>query len=387
MLAERLKLIRQARGLSLDELSEAMGRAVSKQAISKYERGDDFPSPRVLLSLADALGVPSNRLIEDSRLVVEPLFYRKKSRLGVKEGERLTALLSCHLNDVVRIRRLVTPEESLDLPIRSMRVASMEDVEGKAIQLREEWSLGEDPLGTVVDVLEDHGVSVCMCEADGDFDGLSAIAQNSVGETVGAAVLCRDGLTLERQRLNLAHELAHLVLDPTDGIDEEAAAWRFAGAFMAPRDRLVADVGRQRYSISFEEMGLLKRRYGMSIQALLMRLHDLGVLSAEAKRQAFIQMNRLGMRRREPGDTSELETPQWFRRTVFRAISEGLLASSEASELLGETIQAVEPKRNQFVHLLASLHPDERTPYLSSIIDHEELDEEWLGANLGGVIE
>lgn len=387
MLAERLKLIRQARGLSLDELSEAMGRLVSKQAISKYEKGDDFPSARVLLALAGALGVASNRLIEETQVVVEPLFYRKKSRLGAKERERLTALLSCHLEDVVRVRQLVCPGDSLELPIRSLPVACLEDAEAQAIHLREAWSLGDDPLGTVVDVLEDHGVSVCMCNADGDFDGLSAIARSSDGATCGAAVLCRDRLTRERQRLNLAHELAHVVLSPSDAVDEEAVAWRFAGAFVAPRDRLLGDVGQPRRSISFEELLMLKRRYGMSIQALLMRLHDLGVLSDEAKKQAFIQMSKLRMRQQEPGDTLELETPQWFRRTVLRAVSEGLLGSHEASELLGEDVRPLEPRRNQFVHLIAALSPEERTPYLDSITDDEELDSQWLGADLGGVIE
>lgn len=387
MFADRLRLIRQARGLSLDALSEAMGRRVTKQAISKYENGDDFPSPGVLLALAGALGVAANHLIEESHVKVEPLFYRKKSNLGGKERERLTAMLSCYLEEAVRIRQLVNPAEVLDLPIRGLPVSNLEDAEAQAAQLRKEWSLGDEPLGTAVDVLEDHGVTVCLCEADGSFDGLSAIARDGEGAPCGAAVLCRTGLTRERQRLNLAHELAHIVLKPSSHTDEEAAAWRFAGAFTAPRERLLADVGQSRRSVSIEELTLLKRRYGMSIQALLMRLHDLGVLSDEAKRQAFIQISQMGMRQREPGDTAELESPQWFRRTVLRAVSEGLLGSGEASRLLGEEVKAQAPKRNQFIHLIASLPPEERAAHLEFIGAAKEDDQEWLDASLDEVPE
>jgi len=383
MLAERLKLVRQARGWSLDELSQAMDRLVSKQAISKYENGEDTPSPRVLVALANALGVRADRLLDDDGVEVETLFYRRKSKLGAKEQARLTALLSTHLLDAVRLRRLVSPGECFELPIRSLPVKTFEDPETHAEELRRQWNLGEEPLSTVTDVLEEHGVSVCMSPADGDFDGLSAVARNLEGEACGAAVMCRDGLTRERQRLNLAHELGHVLLDPSDEGFEESAAWRFAGAFLAPKDRLLEDVGHRRRSISFDELLLLKRRYGMSIQALLMRLKDLHVLSEEATKQAFVQMSRLKMRVNEPGDTLHLESPQWFRRTVLRAVSEGLLDSLEATELLGEEVRPSEPKRNQFVHLLASMSPEEREPYLDSIGPDDSLDEDWLEADLG----
>ena len=41
----------------------------------------------------------------------------------------------------------------------------------------------------------------------------------------------------ERQRFTLAHELGHLMLEGrlADGLDEEKACNRFAGAFLAPR--------------------------------------------------------------------------------------------------------------------------------------------------------
>jgi len=39
MVGERLRLLRQARAMSQDDLAAKLGGIVSKQAISKYERG------------------------------------------------------------------------------------------------------------------------------------------------------------------------------------------------------------------------------------------------------------------------------------------------------------------------------------------------------------
>lgn len=55
LFGKRLKLARQKEGLSLDELVNKIDKKVSKQALSKYERGEMMPSSDVLGLLIDAL--------------------------------------------------------------------------------------------------------------------------------------------------------------------------------------------------------------------------------------------------------------------------------------------------------------------------------------------
>jgi transcriptional regulator with XRE-family HTH domain len=55
MFPKRLKLARQASGLSIRKLGELCG--VSGQAIHKYEMGATYPRSTVLVSLSRALGV------------------------------------------------------------------------------------------------------------------------------------------------------------------------------------------------------------------------------------------------------------------------------------------------------------------------------------------
>ena len=50
MIGMRLKLARASSGLSLRDLAERMGNVVSAQAIGKYERNEDMPGSRALMS-------------------------------------------------------------------------------------------------------------------------------------------------------------------------------------------------------------------------------------------------------------------------------------------------------------------------------------------------
>ena len=60
---QRLKMLRLARGLSLDDLAEAAGAVVSARMLSRYERGLSTPAPRIALGLARALDVSASRLL------------------------------------------------------------------------------------------------------------------------------------------------------------------------------------------------------------------------------------------------------------------------------------------------------------------------------------
>jgi len=79
MRAARLKALRQARGFTLDQLSDAMGGLVTKQALSKYERGMSAPSPRVLVALAKALRVKAIDLAIEPATEVRILAFRKRA--------------------------------------------------------------------------------------------------------------------------------------------------------------------------------------------------------------------------------------------------------------------------------------------------------------------
>ena len=337
MIAERLKQIRLARGYSLDALVNEMGGLVTKQAISKYETGKAQPTPTVLKALAKALKVKAAELLRLPQIQVELIAYRKGAGLRKKEQTQVENLVERVLEERVRLQDMTGETEGADIPVQKLRITSIEDAEKAAITLRERWKLGDAPIANVVGTLEDHLVHVIEIDANEKFDGISAILNDQRGKSRGAAVVTRCNVSGERQRMNLAHELGHIVMDVPETVDEEKAAFRFAGAFLAPAEALQREVGLKRGFVQGEELVMLKLKYGLSVQALLYRLQALGIIGPAHYRQWCIAINKQGYRKQEPYEL-ESEQPQWLRRTVLRALSEGLLHRADAERLLGEEL-------------------------------------------------
>ncbi|MBI4287621.1 MAG: helix-turn-helix domain-containing protein [Chloroflexi bacterium] len=343
MISQRLKRLRLARGLSLEALAAELGGIITKQALSKYEQGKAKPSPAVLTMLASTLGVKAAHLWRDPSIRVEFIAYRKGSGLLKREQERVKSLVTEVLEERIRLQALSYPSEGIGLQVQEIPVNTVEDAEHAAESLRIQWDLGIDSVASVTSVLEDHLVHVLEVEAGEKFDGISAVAYSEDGQRVAAAVVTRRGLPGERQRLNLAHELGHLVLNVAEDADEEQAAFRFAGAFLAPAKAVYRAAGRRRSLIGSEELLLLKQRFGLSLQAGLYRLRDLGVITESYYRQWCMDVNRLGWRRHEPLELPP-EQPQWLQERVLRSLAEGLVAQEEAERLLGKQTGAKAPR-------------------------------------------
>jgi transcriptional regulator with XRE-family HTH domain len=78
---DRVKQVRLARGLPLDELANAMAGIVTKQALSKTERGLSMPGPSVLNRFAEALHVKAMHFWAEARATVRFIAYRRHSAL------------------------------------------------------------------------------------------------------------------------------------------------------------------------------------------------------------------------------------------------------------------------------------------------------------------
>jgi len=337
----RLRRLRQSRGLSLEALAAEMGGIVTKQALSKYETGKATPGPLIITRLARAFGVKAIHLSEEPTVIVEFPGYRKRTGLAKKERSRIEGLVTREMEKRVRLQTLLGVDGGT-IPVQAYRVRTLEGAEKAAVTLREAWDLGMDPIANLVETLESHRVHVVVVEAPTTFDGVSAIARDSSGTVVAAGAVTRDSTGGERQRLNLAHELGHLVLAIATDLNEEEVAFRFAGALLAPAATIRQEIGSRRSFLQLEEIQYLRGRYGMSMQAIVRRLHDLDIISATTYKWWCIEFSRQGWRKQEPGE-SLAERPHWFRRAVLRALSEGLMAMSEARDLMRDDVEAELP--------------------------------------------
>ena len=338
MLGERLKRFRLARGMSLDDLEAAIDGFVSKQALSKYERGKMQPKAMALNRIAAALGVKSAQLWGEPTCHVEWIAYRKYTRMGKKEQEQLQGFIAEVLEKRVLLQERIGEPSSFDLPIQDLPVSKLDDTEQAALTLRQQWNLGIDPIANLVSVLEDYFIHIIEVDASESFDGISAVVQDNDKSVLAAAIATRQGISGDRHRFNMAHELGHLTLKLSKGIDAEKAAFRFGAAFLAPAEQLYREVGEKRSHIQLEELLYLKRRYGMSIQAILFRLKDLRVITASYHKRWCMDINKLGWKKQEPVEIPP-EKPERFYQQVLRAISEGLIGEQEAEQLFNDILE------------------------------------------------
>ncbi len=389
MLSQRLKQVRSAQGLSLDALAHELGGMVTKQSLSKYEKGLAEPSPRVLNQLAKVLGVKAAYLYSEPAVSISFVAYRKTSRLSRKAQLRMESQISQHLEACVRLQQIIDPAGRADVPIQAFEVESLEDTETAAQALRHRWNMGIDPIASVVGVLEEHHIYALDVDGEEGFDGISAMAHEGE-DLIAAATVTRRGIAGERQRLNLVHELGHLMLRIADGVDEEKAAFRFGAAFIAPAELLYREIGQRRTSVSLAEMLLLKRRFGLSLQALVYRLRDLGIINATHAKQWWMAINQRGWKQREPGELPA-EDVTWLRQSVMRAVSEDLITLSHAEELLKEPIHTDSSaglgSRRAFMLLPLSERQRLMAEQAERFADEYEADPEWREWQGGDILD
>ncbi|ESY01400.1 XRE family transcriptional regulator [Mesorhizobium sp. LNJC405B00] len=347
MIGKRLKTARAALSLSLRELSAVMEAMVSPQAIGKYERDEDMPSSRVLGALAEALQTSVDYLLSGEMMSLEGVEFRRRTKSSKEETSieaRTIHLLERYLavEELLKLRSLDW-EKPRGAPFPT---ADVRDAEDAARSVREDWGLGIDPIPRLAELLEERGIKVLSLPLT-DIDGLAAKVMRKDREAARVIVIRRDTWS-ERKRFSLAHELGHMVMNPTAGVDPEKAAHRFAGAFLIPADALRAEMGSQRSSISIGELAALKRRYGVSIQAIAYRCRDLAIINAATLSSLYTAFTERGWRSapfEEPERIPfDYEEPHRLERLCLRALTEGVVGQSRAAELLGISLTELDSR-------------------------------------------
>ena len=337
MLGSRIKQARLMRGFTLASLADRIG--ITAQAVGKYEKELATPRTETLMRLAHALDVtPEFLLRAPSPVEIQPVF-RKQRKTSAKQDKALVMWIKDWLERYLQLENAL----SLDVCSNALpdgfpkKVASSDDIEEAATVLREEWKLGEDPIANLISILEDR--SFLMGEiANGS--GFEACTFEISSDGDRRAIAIRKNIPGDRQRLSIAHEIGHLALTVGPELDEEKAAFRFAAAFLVPKDVALRELRHRRSTLGDLTLLSLKHEYGMSMQAWIHRACDLEVISPSKYMDLNIEFGRRGWRRQEPGPQIESEHPRRFDHLVLWGVEENLITRSRASELLNEPFEA-----------------------------------------------
>lgn len=310
-----VSLVREARGWNQGELAAAAG--LSQGFLSKVESGVQDLRDAKLIDVATVLDCPPMLLINDAPirgLEVTCLHHRKRSsRINAISKKQIEA--TSHLVRVSVEGLLADVDLYTDLPLPRPGEFGADGPAAIASTLREYWGVEAGPLPNLIELLERAGVLIHVRQ-------LGTAAQDAVSSWPPSGkpvLLVNSGLSGDRQRFTIAHELGHLLMHTVPGEDQEREANQFAGEFLAPAADIADDLAGLTTS-DFPKLIELKQKWGLSIAALIQRAKDIDAISDRQFREFHVRLNRLGWKRVEPG-TLEREEPALLDKIVEAHLS------------------------------------------------------------------
>lgn len=330
--ANRLSIARKMAGFSLQGLADQLEGKVTKQAISKYEKGQMTPSGDVLIAIANALGVTVDFLCNEPDVQVEldQIEYRKRARFSKNQQRAIESKTIEFLERYAELEECTLSSKSFEVSLSSGKIDTEEQIEVAAQEFRSKLGLGQGPIFGVLELLEEHGVKVLEVEAPDSFDGMNAKA---LGNPV---VVLNRTFPVERKRFSALHEIAHYLLDFGPQFSEkdiEKLCHRFAGAVLIPAAKLRQEISSHRSQLSLNELVMLKEYWGISIKAILVRARDLKIITQSECVSELKGYNAKGYNQNEPGSYPVNERAIRFNQLLFRAITEDVISLNYAATL------------------------------------------------------
>ena len=302
-------------------------------ALSKYERDEMTPSSAVIVRLTVALQRRLDYFLRPAQVVISEPTYRRRATMSKKDEAAVRAQVEEWVDRYLALEYLVGDSPEFSLEGVDGAIATVDDAERVAEELREAWNLGFDPIENLADVLELRGVRVGCIDGSPKFDALTFLINDNV-----PVIVVKRGVAGDRERFSMAHELGHLALHPDRNVDAEVAATRFAEAFLAPRAMVLLELGPPRQTLSLPELQALKCKYGLSMRAWIYRASHVGIIDARTTRRLHVLFSKRGWNKAEPGFQVAFDEPRRLRSLALRAVAEAIVSTERAEELCGEAL-------------------------------------------------
>jgi len=333
-IGNRIKSARMLAGLSLRELSDVLNGIVSHNAISKYEKGEMMPDSKVLIALSQALDVKTDYFLKTQTVEISNIEFRKKSSLTVKKTNSIKENIKDNIERYIELETFLNVQNAFVNPIKDLVIHNAEEVEQAVEQVLEQWNLGINALPNVIEILEDNDIKVVEIDADEKFDGLSGWANKNI-----PVIVVNKNFTVERKRFTALHELGHLLLNINNETfthqEIERFCHQFAGAMLLPKETLLYELGERRNSVSLNELIYIKESYGISIQAIMARAKNLGIISNDQFVRFRMWVNSNPNHKNEIGfgEYKGVENSSRFKQLLYRATAEEIISMSKAASL------------------------------------------------------
>ena len=346
----RLSAALHRRGMTQREIADHCG--VTSQYISMFERGEKEPPAEMINKIASVLRFPEQFFFGSpvELIPVSAVSFRAKRSMtsstrdqGIGTSAIAVGVVNVDLETRFRLPKADVPDLSEHTP------------EEAAAILRARWQLGYDPIQNMVHLLEARGVRVYWIHNNSPSldafmfwrDTKPFVMLNSL-KTAG-----------DRARFDAAHELGHLILHRhTKSLDAkkvEDEANKFASAFLLPRETF------ERECPDHPELSLLyqlKRKWKVSVSAMVMRGAQLGIFTEWQTRQAFQLLNTSGERLREKVPVAREQSK--LHPMVFDALEKNAITPATYAQMLAlevDELKEIMPVANEYLKTEAVTPP------------------------------
>ncbi|QZE15138.1 XRE family transcriptional regulator [Halosquirtibacter laminarini] len=331
--SKRLKNARIKQNLSLDKLSDSMDKIVSKNALSKYEKGEMLPNSNVLIKLSNILEVSIDYFFRPFEIVIDQLEFRKKSNLPVSDKKRIVETVKDYIERYIELENITNKQGIFKNPAEKIHVLGSDDVIDSANIIRREWELGKAPIPSVIDLLEKNHIKIIEINAVAKFDGLSGYINDEI-----PFIVINKNFNVERKRFTILHELGHIVLNFNKYLEQnsiEKYCNEFSSELLLPGSVIIDLLSNKRHNIVSSEISKIQEQYGISFTAIVYKLQELNILPTYKVKKFFIKRNSESVFKQyvDKSRYMALEESNRFNSLINHAITEELITISKAAAL------------------------------------------------------
>ena len=306
---ERIKQARELNGLTQKELAITVG--CKQSAIAHFETNRSLPSRDTIKVIGKATGFLEKYFEKEpvANFSAGSLAYRSKRSTTKREAAQAYQYASIVYECTQKM------SEAINIPdLRLPKIAEGPELSAKVTRA----ALGispEIPIGNFTNIFEKNGGFVFVAPFIlSKIDALSSWAKFDIERPMIVVSSCVPG---DRFRFSSTHELGHLVMhNPPRGkiVGLEKEANKFASEFLMPKEVIKRELVSP---VTLTSLMKLKRRWGVSLQALIYRTYELGIITERHYHYLFEQLSRRGWRKTEPRELDiPIEYPKAFNKML-----------------------------------------------------------------------
>lgn len=310
LVPQRIKEAREYCRLSVVELADRLDK--TRQAVSQFENGTTNPTPEILAKIAEVTGFPIQyfskaKRAQNTSTSQIPLY--RGSPTKTKSLKRAYEIPAEWSDDIITYLKQYVILQDANIPSNlEFDFTNKVDIEQKVEEISDTmrcfWNLGKGPLRDIIGILENNGFILSKIPNKAK----EVEAFSLWYEKVPHIFYEGNRSTAVSYNFSICHELGHLILHQalteTDALDcnlHKDLEWQanaFAGAFLLPAESF----GNEYLTSNLDSFIAIKKKWCVSLGAMIMRAYALGIIDSQQKSYLFRQLSARGFRKHEPFD-------------------------------------------------------------------------------------